>query len=206
MKKYFFTCFLIFFIFCLQASAQQDSVSLFYQKTKKNTTLINASNILSTDVISIIGGEFPVLWDHKFSKYFETELGLGLILPYYVNLNPFSDVWLSDDDEKVPFSNDKFGYSLFAGFHNYFFPSPSGSFYSGLFFHYKHYSVADIFECGIQAGWQRLFLEHFMFDLGMRFSFFSQNSDDDMNYFYSPDIFPVGFNLAFSLKLGYILN
>lgn len=62
-------------------SAEKDSTTYFYKKTISEESFLTSKNLIKTDLISIIDGNVPIIWEHKFSDIFSLEGGLGIIIP-----------------------------------------------------------------------------------------------------------------------------
>ncbi len=196
MNKHFIIIFILTLFLGFSSFAQEQNEPLFYQKSKKSAKLTNSSNILKTDVVSIIGGELPFIWEHKFSKTFGIELGAGVLLPYYVN----TDLIFSDN---IDFSNDKSGYSFLANIKAQPFWFSDENFYTIFGVHYRHYSTCSFSSFSIGEGYQWLLFEKLSLDVGLQGGFLAIKSFETETY---NDDSGMKFYFGLSLRLGYILN
>lgn len=83
---------------------------------KRNDYAGDKKNIIKTNIISIIDGELPIIWEHRFNDRFGFDIGPGLIMPYSANKRfgaedmetaPFFDkniFYLNPDFENTKFS------------------------------------------------------------------------------------------------------
>lgn len=159
MMKLLVTSFLFAFLFSATVFSQtNDSTYQQYLLNNKNVPKrvyynSDVKNILKTSIFSIVDGNIPIIWEHRFNDYFALEGGPGLILPYTV-----TDLFVGDTShdffhllgQNTNFKNRKIGASfqlepkLFLGL--------SSSYYISTFYRYRGYSSLHINEVGIAYG------------------------------------------------------
>lgn len=125
-----------------------------------------SKNILKTNIVQLLDGEFQTTWEHRFNNNFGFDLGPGLILPYSCNsyfgrdtnikvdrswmFNAMS-IFLYNNEQ---FVNEQFGFSLLVEPKYYFFSktkliTTDHSNSIGPFYRFRSYSNLTINEFGI---------------------------------------------------------
>ncbi len=178
------------------------------EEIKQDIEDIRGKNTLSIDLVSLIRGELPFLWEYRFNSLFATEIGAGIILPYYVNLHYLFYKGV-DKQDPIRFDNHHWGYSFWAGIR--FYPIAriwDTNFYLSLGAHYRGFAKIHVLDIGAGAGY-KFQIKRFMIDLGGNVLSFVQESKDGQTYFYPPSTQSkqvVKFGFSFTLKVGVILN
>jgi hypothetical protein len=164
-------------------------------------------NILKTDITSIIGGEFLVSWEHKFTKKVGMNLGAGVLLPYYLEMD-MSKWWNNRlfPDDFPRFHNDKVGFSAAFSFNIYALEDVWGAVFFNPLVHYRRYSTVEVWNFGFEGGYSRLFFNVLSFDAGVCAYGLIQKSLDETTYFFDPTKKINGFGGGLFIRLGYVIN
>ncbi|MDR1878725.1 MAG: hypothetical protein LBQ64_04090 [Bacteroidales bacterium] len=204
MKKYFLVIGLFFVLTMGKLNivfAQQDEPPVSNNPDRKS--IGSAKNIVKTDIISIISGELPVSWEHKFSKQIGIEAGAGVLLPYYVNMNIMQ--WMLSKHNTFPaFTNTKMGFSALFAFNYSFLMDERWSI--GPVVHYRQYSGVLVLDYGVQCGYKALFFNLLSVDFGLKMYGLWQKSRDNVTYFYDTSSPFSVLGSSISIKLGYVIN
>lgn len=73
----------------------------------------DSKNILKTDIVAMLDGNIPLIWEHRFSEHWGLDGGVGVLLKYSMN----DYVSKKDFDDEAPFGlntnfkNNKLGFS-----------------------------------------------------------------------------------------------
>jgi hypothetical protein len=143
--------FILVILAVIQAStvlSQNDKSPNYYNlKKAEKYTAGSYSDMIKTDVYSIIEGDVPVIWEHFFSDRFSVEAGVGLTLPYSLDLFskvvPFTEI-------NPNFKNNRFGMSLLIEpkLHQTIF----GEDYQMVFIRLKNFNQLLVSEYGVGSG------------------------------------------------------
>jgi len=160
---------------------------------------------VKTNIMSIIAGEFPASFEYKFVKFMGVEAGAGLILPYYVNLDFFSLMRRKMDEDFVPFTNKKLGYSLSFTLNIYPYADSWGGIFTSPYVHFRHYSTVNVLNCGLEGGYRGLFLNALLLEVGTRIYWKHQKSlDETGTLFYPTGTMPLmNLDANIFIRIGY---
>lgn len=158
---------------------------------------------IKANVFSLISGELPLSFEYKFIKHLGVEVGAGIILPYYVNLEFFNRTLGFDKDNHVKFTNKKAGYSLSFSLNLYTWGGTWGDIVFNPFFHFRHYSTVNVFNAGLEFGYRGVFFDGLLFEIGPKIYWRGQKSLDDIGtlYYKKENTLPV--DISFFIKIGY---
>ncbi|WP_165021271.1 hypothetical protein [Dysgonomonas sp. ZJ279] len=163
------------------------------------------TSIIKTDILSIIDGDLPIIYEHRFSSLFAVEAGVGLILPYENEISTFP---ISAENNRN-FKNTKFGYSLLAAPRIYFAHSSKN--YMALMVRYRRYDELSIAEYGVGKGWVWLLADKYPLDAAVYASLSWQTpfgqTEATNNFRFKNSAFEdrgrgAVFALSFSLRFG----
>ena len=221
------------FLFLLLFSAglmAQTSDSIYQQYLLNNHNVPkrvyytdDSKNIIKTNIFSIIDGNLPIIWEHKFDNCLGFEIGPGIILPYTF----FDIIGQNKTDElfkpsfpfiiNPTFSNRKLGVSFQVEPKLYLGNVPWGSL--GTFYSLKSYSKLLIHEIGFAFNFidQYPGSKNFASQMGITFSYLNQiplYNVENVKYigtvsneFSSYGLPKVScFLLAFRLQVGYLFD
>lgn len=166
--------FVIFFLLiCISFSHSQsnDSTYLSYFQKNKNPTLPDldiedSKDLIKTDIISILTGTLPIIYEHRFNGHLGVDVSAGALLQYsfYDLINGLGFPGNQDGRFKPPIStifNDNTNYkNTSTGFSlsiapKYYFEKSSGSTFSNkkraisCFYQFRSYSNLTINEIGL---------------------------------------------------------
>lgn len=183
----------------------------------------DSRNIIKTNIISVIDGHLPIIWEHKFDNCFGFEAGPGIIFPYTF----FEIIGQNKPDNffkplfpfiiNPTFSDRKLGVSFQIEPKLYLGNTPWGSL--GSFYSFKSYSKLLIHEIGFAFNFidQYPGSKNFASQMGITFSYVNQiplYNVEDVKYVgtESNDLSVYGlpkvscFRLAFRLQVGYLFD
>jgi len=184
-------------VFPLNDLHSQSHISRYLDDGTGGTT-----NILKINASSVIIGNLPILLEHVFSPSFTTEVGAGIILPYYVKeigQRIFSDPVVTKPDG---------GYSFSVEAKYYVFGAAPGQLYMSAMLRRREYHQDQqriifsdlLFNSGKQVSLGSRFMGEFGYGLGFRIvhapDFMTENLED-----YSMLQFLVSINLKIGIKL-----
>jgi hypothetical protein len=166
-----------------------------------------ATDIIKTDFSEILQANVPVIWEHKFTKYFAMQGGVGLLTHSFLKplIRPLATTTSLNPDLKG-------GFSLY--FQPVLYSNGFESYHIGLPVRYRqHGSQASSFEVTIGIGKQWFLGRHFALDLETGVGMNYEYSLDGKSYIYNTDIFIKNLGNQFrsrvvvpiSIKLGYVL-
>ncbi|MDD4991322.1 MAG: hypothetical protein PHR83_03725 [Paludibacter sp.] len=230
LQKYSFkiehSAILLFFVLLFFSNLSGQTNDSTYQKYLLNSENVpqrvyysgDSKNILKTDLTSILDGNLPFIWEHRFSDYFGLDCGLGLILPYtfadIINSKSSDDIVLVSFGMNPSYRNYKFGESF--QIEPKIFLGITSSSYLGVFYGYRNYYTMKIHEAGISYGYNFDF-NKITYQTSFALSYVSQQSKasyNDVRYYsvLADEDFmngsPVlnGIRLSVRLQLGYIFE
>ena len=103
MKKHVFILGLgVFLLFVDSYNAIAQGPSTKYNENQKESDDVKFT--VKTNIMSVVASELPLSFEYKFIKNLGVEAGIGLILPYYVNLEFFSVFKINKLDDFVFFT------------------------------------------------------------------------------------------------------
>ena len=189
---------ILFFAFSFfQLSAQTDSIqdiSYYFDDAR----VTDAKNIFKINLPSIINGDLPIFYERTFNNSLSFELGVGLLLPYYIS--EFPDLVRG----KTPIENPKSGYSFWICPKYYIQRRAPEYNYIGLQYRRRSYNLEDGQNITydyftINLGLQLIFGKRFLFDysLGGGFRFKKEGKLEDSDF--------IQVACPLMIKLGYIL-
>ena len=152
-------------------------------------------NVVKTDLVSILDGVLPIIWEHRFSESIVLDGGVGLIMPYSIidvfgysaraNSNNGSQNNLLGYNQS--FDNDKFGTSVHLEPKLYFSESGSSidsnsNAYMSLFYDRKAYDRLGMTAFGAAYGYE---IDYDKISLDLSFAIYKvkQNAFSDYNDF-----------------------
>lgn len=176
-------------------------------------------NILKTDLGSIIDGNIPLIWEHRFSDHFSIDGGVGVTMKYSINS------FISNNDNygdspwglNTRFRSDKPGYSFqLEPRLNIADNSPligKGSLFVSLYHKQIAYPRLNISESGIGYGYSNDF-EHTSLQFIFLVLYLHQVKASESDEFkYSGDLFQQtnsrianGFVASIRIQFGFILD
>lgn len=221
-------------IYCQSNDSTYLNYLLKYKNVSKRYDRTGMSkNILKTNIVQLLDGEFQTNWEHRFNDNFGFDLGPGLILPYSCNSFYGSNAYDVDDIEGIfkpmilflynnkQFVNKNFGFSLLFEPKFYFFSktkfiTTDHSNSIGPFYRFRSYSNLTINEFGIAytyiPGISKL-----TYTPSVAFSYTIQtpfNNESDLKFFGNPTAninshnLPdyTSFRIYVRVDLGYVFN
>lgn len=217
------TFFLFPFLFSMAVFSQQnDSTYQQYLLNNKNVPKrvyynSNEKNILKTSIFSIMDGNLPIIWEHRFNDYLALKGGPGLLLPYTQ-----TDLFTSDDlydfynllGVNTNFKQRKIGASF--QLESKLYMDICSSYFISAFYRYRGYSSLNINEIGIAYGVD-LDSDYFANELSFAVSYLNQvpiseNSEVRFSGVKSSNLSSYGLamvntiQISFRLHLGYIIQ
>jgi len=166
-----------------------------------------ATDIIKTDFSEILQANIPIIWEHKFTKFFALQGGVGLLTHSFLKplIRP-----LATTTSLYPELEG--GYSLYV--QPVYYYDGFESLHVGIPVRYRHHgSQASSFEVTMGIGKQWFFGRHFALDLETGIGLNFEYSLDGKSYIYNTDIFIKDIGNQFrsrivipiSIKLGYVL-
>ncbi|HET8860007.1 hypothetical protein [Marivirga sp.] len=191
---------LVFYVLCFCLFTFSKKV--FGQETEEDVSqyfddagIQEAKNILKVDMMSIINGDYQLLWEHRFAKKVSFELGLGNVsnkgfrgrFPEFITGIPAHDI-----------SYSRLSYAIALKF----YPAgvPEYLFYS-INYRKRPYLGADVYDFYLGSGYQFILKTRLTFAAGIGMGFRNIQANTD------PAVVSSGFSTFFPLQLsiGYIL-
>ena len=204
MKKYVFIfCLGFFLLFSNSYNAMAQAPPTKYDESEKDVDEVKFA--VKTNIMSIIAGELPASFEYKFIKFMGVEAGAGLILPYYVNLDLFSLMRRKMDEDFVPFTNKKLGYSLSFTLNIYPYADSWGGIFTSPYIHFRHYSTVNVLNCGLEGGYRGLFLNALLLEVGTRIYWKHRKSLDEAGTLFYPvkTMSLMNFDANIFIRIGY---
>ncbi|MDR1793323.1 MAG: hypothetical protein LBR36_07795 [Bacteroidales bacterium] len=162
-------------------------------------------HIIKLDVTNLIEDDLSAIYEYQFKKVAGLEAGMGILLPYYVNIN-FWDAFAKLRNPNFSFSPQKIGFSMQACVNFYIRNvwSPYGGYISPMM-RYRMYSGVNVVDMGIRWGATLVFFDHLSVDLGGKTYYTSQKSVDGSTYFFAPSnsSFDMKFAITVDVRIGY---
>jgi len=202
-KQIFFIGLGIFFLFISNYNTIAQTPPTKYNENQKESDEVKFA--VKTNIMSIVSGELPLSFEYKFVKYFGVEAGVGLLLPYYVNLDLFSFSKRNRPDDFVHFTNKKLGYSLLFALNVYPFIGDWGHIFINPYVHFRHYSTVNVLNCGLEGGYGVLLFGALSLGVGTRIYWKHQKSLDETGtqFYPSSALSLMNFDATLVLKIGY---
>jgi hypothetical protein len=150
LQPFLISC--LFFILPFGGTAQsQDSTkvssSYFYEKQTTVLHTVGVENMaIKTDILAILDGDIPVIFEKRFSSRFTLNGGLSISFPYSVNKFPFTPV---RDVSFFPFKMEQGGSVMIEPrLHSFYFLLG----YTGLLARYRYCKSYSLIETGVTCG------------------------------------------------------
>lgn len=187
--------------FFVQAQVNKDAS---YYLTDEVST---SKNNVSINVLAIVNGDVPILYERKLGKRFRVSAGLGLLLPYYsFNLNSES-IKDSYGDDIDPYKVDDrgFGRSYMLQFKYFGIVEANKDFYLGLYYRNRKFDAGEYgkityLDYMLTQGYVYYFNEKFLLDIGIAQGFRNNDVSNKGEKMVSNEI---GFAVTISASLGY---
>jgi len=200
LKLNLLTLFLLGNLFCY---SQMNNINQFLDDGGRT----EATDIIKTDFSEILQANIPIIWEHKFTKYFALQGGVGLLTNSFLKpiIRPLATTSSLDPHLEG-------GFSLYV--QPVYYCNGFESLHVGLPISYRLYgSQASSLEVTFGIGKQWFFGRHFALDLETGIGMNYEYSLDGKNYIYNTDIFLKDIGNQFrsrivvpiSIKLGYVL-
>ncbi len=155
-----------------------------------------AKGIWKTDVIAMIHGDWPVIYEHLLSDQFSVEGGIGLLMPYYVH-----DFLALAFAENRGITNNQLGWSIKLQGKLYTGDIPDSR-YWGFQVYNRSFSDIGVTELYFTNGKQRFIGKRVLIDYGIGLGIRLQNVRGEQTIF-DPDF---GFSpiVPLFIKIGFI--
>ncbi len=155
---------------------QNDSLTNDIDSYFEDGGIKNAKNVFKINVLSLVNGDLPIFYERAISNVFSIELGVGILLPYYIPEPPLLIKQIGTNNP--PAAKDvKIGYSLYINPKIYFSHSAPTGFYIGFQWRHRSYKLPLkklvyndlIFNLGYVFNPKKRFVIEPNFGLGYRF-------------------------------------
>lgn len=186
---------IVFFLLInFKLSAQNDSIKDDLSKYFDDGGLSDGKNVVKIAATSLINGDLSFLYERVLNKSVGIELGIGLLLPYYIG-----EIGIVG----IEVTNPKFGYSLWFHPKYYLNRQATKSYYVGTQYTRRNYFQTNysiiLTDIVLDAGGamiigNRITLESF-FGMGIHFN---HNIKNDK-------ILKIGLSYQLGIKIGYII-
>ena len=158
-----------------------------------------SKNIIKTDIISLIHGDFPIIYERAVTDKIGIETGIGILLPYYVH-----DFLPLIFNGAPAFTNSKFGYRV--SFNTKFYSDTSlEKKYIEVLLKLRHFENLILIDHSIGFGKQIIIKDRLAFDVSLGIDLRFQESLDDNTYLYNK-LSPLTLIFPLIIELGYLFN
>ncbi len=201
MRKKHFILILLFVLISssIELIAQNDSIkdnSYYFD----DSGISEAKNIVKLNILSIINGDLPLYYERILSKSISIEVGVGLLLPYYI---PELPQILSEEASDI--KNPDLGYSLWIHPKLYIFHEAPELSYIGMQLRRRNYNqdyqTFRYTDITVNYGIQFIVGKRIVFDCNIGLGLFINAKKSTLN-----DSYIDGIALPLGVKIGYLFN